>query len=626
MSINGFKYGNSVARYNYGALDNCPVLFDATTQTANSYLNSSGEAQTDADYCLSDYIPVIPNGTYKVMVGTQNRSRYFGGFYDSTKTYIGPCVSSSAQNDAGPYSIRVPSNAYFVRLCYLAASADQQKILPTGDDNAVTPKDFGAVGDGTTDDTVAFQRAVNSATVVYVPTGNGEIYKITSTISVPSTCKRIYGDPMRSGIRNTGMIRFDLSGSSSNVEALRETPLFLLSYNNEAFVIGSLLISSVYYGSGSRIGTFLNAVNYKTGTSIMPDKDIIVHNVGVTGFYRFITMCGRGLEVIDSTIADGVRGADLRYLSGDELDSNQEIAREYNQRGISFRSCRLHSLNQVFVKFNSGHGYGFEMIGCVCDTGSGQLIEAEEEAWNWNITGNVFQGLVSGPSINLKKGARNCVISGNVFSSDSSMATTPRANPINFIRMVGSRGCVISGNTFRQPSSDAIILGDSENVNVFNKNTVISGKVIQVSGGELNDDANRSVSDYISVSPGDVVTLSGHLDSSVFGTAFYDVNKSFKSGLPSKGANTVFTVPNDVYWIRVSVNNATLGTYAVYDKKQVNGVAITGNAFDALGENANPIRFKRNATNVSFAGNTDTAGKTLFVADSGVTVQEYVGQ
>ena len=63
-----------------------------------------------------------------------------------------------------------------------------------------------------------------------------------------------------------------------------------------------------------------------------------------------------------------------------------------------------------------------------------------------------------------------------------------------------------------------------------------------------------------------------------------------------------------------------------YDKKQINGVAITGNAFDALGENANPIRFKRNATNVSFAGNTDTAGKTLYVADSGVTVQEYVGQ
>ena len=46
----------------------------------------------------------------------------------------------------------------------------------------VSVKDFGAVGDGVTDDTSAFQAAVNTLDKVYMPEGN---YKITSQITFP---------------------------------------------------------------------------------------------------------------------------------------------------------------------------------------------------------------------------------------------------------------------------------------------------------------------------------------------------------------------------------------------------------------------------------------------------------
>jgi len=46
----------------------------------------------------------------------------------------------------------------------------------------VSVKDFGAVGDGVTDDTSAFQAAVNTLDKVYMPEGN---YKITSQITLP---------------------------------------------------------------------------------------------------------------------------------------------------------------------------------------------------------------------------------------------------------------------------------------------------------------------------------------------------------------------------------------------------------------------------------------------------------
>jgi hypothetical protein len=47
----------------------------------------------------------------------------------------------------------------------------------------VSVKDFGAVGDGTTDDTTAIQAALNASTNVYIPAGN---YKITSTLIMQS--------------------------------------------------------------------------------------------------------------------------------------------------------------------------------------------------------------------------------------------------------------------------------------------------------------------------------------------------------------------------------------------------------------------------------------------------------
>lgn len=597
--------------------------FDVSAQLEDYYLDSEGTAHSNNLYCLSDYIPVIPNGTYKVAVGTHYSKDRLGGFYDSTKTFISSCLSGTSANDAGAYTIRVPSNAAYVRLCYLKADAANQKINLVGVDEAMTPKDFGAVGDGVTDDTLAFQRAVNYSAAVYVPTSNGEVYLITDTISVPSTCKRIFGDASRSNLRSTGMIKFDLSGSADSVETLRYKSLFTLAWDNEAFTIGGLLVRSMYHTSGSRIGTFLNVLNYKSGSTCMPDKDILVNNMGVTGFYRAFAVCGRGFSVVDSEIVDGVRGGDFYYLTGSEQDSNTAIAREYNQRGIAFKNCRLHSLNQVFVHFRSGHGYGFEMVGCTCDTGSGQVLIAEDEAWNWNVTGNVFQGLVSGPSIDLKKGARNCVIANNVFSADADMHTTPQSNPSNFVRFAGVRGCVVNGNTFRQPASDAIVVGDPDGTNEFASEYVTSNKAVFINSEDntvsIIDAAGKSVSDYISVSPGDCVVLSANLSSDKFGTAFCNVNKNIVSGILSDTES--FLIPESVYWIRVTINSTMVSDYAVYVKKQVNGITFTGNAFDEL--DASPIRFKADATNVALAGNTDTAGRALVVADSGVTVQMY---
>jgi hypothetical protein len=51
-------------------------------------------------------------------------------------------------------------------------------------------KDFGAVGDGTTDDTTAIQAALNTGKNVYLPSGR---YLVTSGLSMTSSSQRMYG-------------------------------------------------------------------------------------------------------------------------------------------------------------------------------------------------------------------------------------------------------------------------------------------------------------------------------------------------------------------------------------------------------------------------------------------------
>jgi hypothetical protein len=62
----------------------------------------------------------------------------------------------------------------------------------------VSVKDFGAVGDGTTNDTAAFTAALASGRSVYVPKGN---YKITANIVVPDGCTMFGDGPQQSRIK-----------------------------------------------------------------------------------------------------------------------------------------------------------------------------------------------------------------------------------------------------------------------------------------------------------------------------------------------------------------------------------------------------------------------------------------
>jgi hypothetical protein len=91
-------------------------------------------------------------------------------------------------------------------------------IVRTMQDKAreiVSVKDFGAVGDGTTDDTAAFVAALATGKDVYIPAGT---YRITSSITLPTKC-RLFGAGVdrtiiNSNIPGDSLFKAEASGAS----------------------------------------------------------------------------------------------------------------------------------------------------------------------------------------------------------------------------------------------------------------------------------------------------------------------------------------------------------------------------------------------------------------------------
>jgi len=116
----------------------------------------------------------------------------------------------------------------------------------------VSVQDFGAVGNGSTNDTAAFQAALNSGFSVYIPP-TGSSYIVSSTLTVPANVA-MYGDGYESVIQYTGTGSAIVLDPGTGNATLYDSILanFQLTNANTAAVgirlkdVAEVLIDSVY--------------------------------------------------------------------------------------------------------------------------------------------------------------------------------------------------------------------------------------------------------------------------------------------------------------------------------------------------------------------------------------------
>ena len=156
-----------------------------TVNGTQSYLNTTSLQVTDKTVGIASTSPRLTDlqldGAGIVIYGSQGDKTLTWNNTNSRLAFSTDVYSPRYYGDGGNLTFKLNSTG----------STSRSIISKQGD--IVSVKDFGAVGDGSTDDTSAFQSALNASQNVYVPPGE---YLITSTLSIPDRNTSIFGAGM----------------------------------------------------------------------------------------------------------------------------------------------------------------------------------------------------------------------------------------------------------------------------------------------------------------------------------------------------------------------------------------------------------------------------------------------
>lgn len=232
-------------------------------------------------------------------------------------------------------------------------------------------KDFGAVGDGSTDDTNAFITALDTGKNVYVPEGN---YIITSSLNIEPSQKLI-------GSGSNTLLQFNGSNFTNHtcfttferaevknisISSDNEDPILVVfELANEDVVLEAIRFmnvpTAVYVNYTSGVNRqkvyVLNCLFSSNGTAIKTDRNnqiaVQIHHCNFVENNITLDLSNLFVEVQNCVFV----GTDLVYLRSENIQANPVVIFNSCQfYGIDEAECHLHNfLNNTcnVVKFNS---------------------------------------------------------------------------------------------------------------------------------------------------------------------------------------------------------------------------------------------------------------------------------
>lgn len=305
----------------------------------------------------------------------------------------------------------------------------------------VNVKDFGAVGDGITDDTIAIQTAINEGTIITFPHG---IYRITDTITIN---------------KSFVMLGSDWCGDT-NLSKLTTTILFDNTENGKyAFICNkpNNKIKGLTFkgkGNGSDRRNWTNCFMFNKGT-VYGDTDVTIENCHFNKFCTFIEFEGRGLHCSKNEFVESWRAIVLKHFNNDESVNVPTYDWQTNIRG--FRKFHLvdnivHSCQGWFVSCLSTSDNNYEKY----------IHQVVVSGNRFDGTGGFWSGFIGGG-----------IVTGNTIGKCDS---TVYGNRTPVFSLLGCKQMTFVGNT---------IYSELEYSNILNRQTETDD--VWVFGQDLGD-------------------------------------------------------------------------------------------------------------------------------------------
>lgn len=261
--------------------------------------------------------------------------------YDSSQTEIVVTKKTISATDmfldiTNPLQYKAPQeiNDFFKFVQFKDPNENVYDVLVKGDktlNHFVNVKDFGAIGDGITDDTNAFQSALDSGYNVFVPFQNNELYLLTETINFSKSHQYLFSLPA-----DLGSLAVKTETSSGRGYIISSANVAIRSqYAGTAIV--NINVSSNINSGGTRNGTGIQII-----TSGLEDSDCYIYGCYIYGFVNGIDFTGRGFTCYGNSMTYNENSIVLSFTSdGSGGNIYQQPLTGY--RAINIQFNRFHA-------------------------------------------------------------------------------------------------------------------------------------------------------------------------------------------------------------------------------------------------------------------------------------------
>ena len=363
---------------------------------------------------------------------------FIGGVYQNRTTYTisGTTLTFSAAPVLGTDNIEFVN---FLTDAIGSTSADLVTFTPDGAGavarsaqskmrDTVSVKDFGAVGDGVADDTVAIQAALNASSNIYLPSGT---YKTTAPLLLNSN-NIITGAGISSVIKNTTNLSVikSITPTGSRIYFVGGSN-FKIEGNTAGVVVGS-------------IGLDMQNVTYATWSNVWVNyiATAIKHGNGYSSYYNtyyscIITSCTNG--IVNSQLGNENRFIAIR------IDATT---------GTSDTDCSCNSYIACAIEqFTTGHLITGAAALAIRYIGS-RLESTVSLAVGISINSSAEQTSIVSPYFSsvATEITDNSITGTSIFSTDSLKLNSGTTAQKHVLTKVVKSITSLAANTFRQES------------------------------------------------------------------------------------------------------------------------------------------------------------------------------